>query len=55
MHILEVGGVKRVRSNGLGEGPTGLQKGGPRTSVSNAIYNNISLWFISFKVHFSFQ
>jgi hypothetical protein len=26
--------------------PTGLQRGGPRISVSNDIYNNISLWFI---------
>jgi hypothetical protein len=35
--------------------PTELQRGGPRISVSNDIYNNISLWFISLKVHFTFE
>ena len=44
-----VGGPTGLQKGGLRTRwkPIGLQRGGPRTSMRNAIYNNISLWFIS--------
>jgi hypothetical protein len=52
-----VGGPTGLQKGGVRTrgGPTGLQRGGARTSVRNDIHNNMSLWFISFAMHFTFE